>query len=276
MADEQVAAEDEFPVDSLREAARHLRRPFHPNAIKFKIQNSLGPNRATIVAYIDARLAIERLNLVCPHLWHDEYRPYGERVDSGHLICDLTIDGITRSDVGAGQGNDKAKAAFSDALKRAAVHFGIGVSLYAMPRFELAVTPDGREDADGNPTLARNEKNKPLLTAAATRFLRTLYAEWLRSSGEAKFGKTLDHGDAPEAAGDPIDPEAEAPADGSDDLGFAAEREALSARYEEITQGDVAKRRKLKPGQWNAQLEGARSEEDFASLAAKLDELEAA
>jgi hypothetical protein len=51
------------------------------------------------------------------------------------MWCDLTIDGITRSDVGEGVG----KALVSDSFKRAGVRFGIGVSLYAIPKMMLDV-----------------------------------------------------------------------------------------------------------------------------------------
>ncbi|RTH01947.1 Rad52/22 double-strand break repair protein, partial [Thermus scotoductus] len=44
--------------------------------------------------------------------------------------CRLTILGITKEDVGEG---DSLKAAFSDALKRAAVKFGVSRYLYSLP-----------------------------------------------------------------------------------------------------------------------------------------------
>jgi hypothetical protein len=71
---------DEFPCDSFKAAARHLRRPFTPAAVRFKVQATWPKDKPTgglIVAYIDARLVTERLNLVVPHLWADAYRPVG-------------------------------------------------------------------------------------------------------------------------------------------------------------------------------------------------------
>jgi hypothetical protein len=91
------------------------------------------------VAYIDARDVMIILNAVVPGRWHDHYPPELVRQDEqGNIfaVCQLTIDGVTREDVGFAAYNilggtpNVAKAAFSDALKRAAVKFGIGVELY--------------------------------------------------------------------------------------------------------------------------------------------------
>ena len=91
-----------LPVDTLKDAAPFLRRPFTAQAVKFKVQATWpkdAPKTGLIVAYIDARAVIERLNAVIPHKWNDpEYNDLG----SGVLECVLTVDGITRRDVGSG------------------------------------------------------------------------------------------------------------------------------------------------------------------------------
>jgi hypothetical protein len=189
-----------FPVDSFRDAAKHLRRPFTPAAVKFKVQATWpkeNPTGGLIVAYIDARLVVERLNLIVPHLWHDAYRPVG----GGQMWCDLTIDDITRSDVGEGAG----KGLVSDALKRAAVKFGIGVSLYATPKLTLKIGSG----------LELGGRDKVRLTAEGERMAQSNYKTWLESHGTSAFGESLDHGDVEGAQGDAeIDapPEPDAPA----------------------------------------------------------------
>lgn len=181
-----MTAEPTLPVDSYREAAPFLRRPFTPAAVKFKVQ-ATWPTGALIVAYIDARLAVERLNKVCPHLWHDAYRPIGNR----QMWCDLTVDGITRADVGEGEG----KGLVSDALKRAAVKFGVGVSLYAIPKMTVE-----------NNLLKRKQKGdreEVTLTDAGERHVREVYRRWLSDHGAEAFGgAALDHGDVEGAQGD--------------------------------------------------------------------------
>ncbi len=88
---------------------------------------------AMALAYIDARDVMERLDAVCgPANWQDRYEFHGPRT-----VCYLSIriDGewITKAD-GAGDSDVEAeKGAISDALKRAAVKWGIGRYLYALP-----------------------------------------------------------------------------------------------------------------------------------------------
>src|SRR5690606_7091142 len=62
-----------LPVATLAEAIPHLRRPFTPEAIRFKVQSVFKKQDGTpfaclIVPYIDARLASERLNRVVPDM----------------------------------------------------------------------------------------------------------------------------------------------------------------------------------------------------------------
>lgn len=177
-------------VDTFREAAPLLRRPFTPEAVKFKVQSvwpKNAPNGGLIVFYIDARLAVERLNLVVPHLWHDEYEPV-----QGGLLCRLTVDGITRQDMGSGY---QGKGLYSDALKRAAVKFGIGVSLYASPAIIL----------NAGEYLKQKQTKEGLtlvLTPNGETHVRKLYAGWLDVHGRAAFGEPIDHGDVEGAQGD--------------------------------------------------------------------------
>lgn len=183
--------EPQLPVDSFRDAAPFLRRPFTPAAVKFKVQ-ATWPTGALIVAYIDARLTVERLNLIVPHLWSDQYTALGGK----QMWCHLTVDGITRHDVGEGDG----KGLVSDALKRAAVKFGVGVSLYAIPKMTL--------NNDMLKRKQRGQKEEVTLTDAGERRVRSLYETWLKDHGIAAFGEPLNHGDVEGAQGDA---EAEAP-----------------------------------------------------------------
>jgi hypothetical protein len=91
-------------------------------------------DNAKALAYIDARAVMDRLDSVCgPAGWTDSYA----ETPKGRLICTLSIniDGqwISKSD-GAGDTDVEGdKGAISDALKRAAVKWGIGRYLYDMP-----------------------------------------------------------------------------------------------------------------------------------------------
>ena len=196
MADTAKLRDDLLPCHSFEKAALHLRRPFTPEAVKWKAQAG-----TLVVPYVDARLVIERLNLVCPD-WTASYRPEGKL-----MWCDLTVCGITRSDIGSGY---EGKGLVSDALKRAAVQFGVGVSLYALKKVFL----DADSDLIKKTGEKKNKNGKMVaiyaITDAGETWLREMYGKWLDKTGEQKFGSALDHGDVEGAIGDP---EAEAPAE---------------------------------------------------------------
>lgn len=88
------------------------------------------------LGYINAAQVINLLNEHCPDEWEDEY----VEVRPGVLRCRLTICGVTREGVGmAGSDDEEAdKSAESDALKRAACKFGIGLYLR---NWDLPYTP---------------------------------------------------------------------------------------------------------------------------------------
>lgn len=111
--------------------------PFEEREVKFKPQ-AVKNNRALALAYVDARVIMDRLDDVLGVArWQDNY----EILADGSVQCRLRIfvggRWITKTDVGSPSeqpdGGDRLKAAFSDALKRAAVKFGLGRYLYRLP-----------------------------------------------------------------------------------------------------------------------------------------------
>lgn len=276
-------SEPTFPVDSYREAAPHLRRPFHPNAIKFKVQSQWPsgkkgeppptPKGALLVAYVDARLVSERLNAVCPHLWETRFDYYGDRIDTNKIICHLTIDGLTRSDVGAAQGmtdDVKVKAGYSDAFKRAAVPFGVGVSLYALPQWRLNAKKGGGEDEHGNPLLFVNTRDKIEMTPRVDKWLREMYGRWLEDVGEQHFGKPLHHGDVEDSVGDLLDggltPDDAEP----DDLDLAAKRKEVEEAYAELP---GTARRKMPRARFKTELSAKETASDLDAFLSEVREL---
>lgn len=121
----------------LSEAYKELSKPFDPKEVELKVQStSKDRKRGLVVAYVDARAVLDRLDeVVGPGGWSDSYRLLADLKDeSGRRVevaCALTVLGITKEDVGEG---DTLKAAYSDALKRAAVKFGVGRYLYRLPK----------------------------------------------------------------------------------------------------------------------------------------------
>lgn len=127
------------------EVWRKLAEPFPPGEVQWRIEAlSRDKKRALVVPYVDARTVLDRLDrVVGPEGWHDAYEVLadGERVvrdERGErrerlveVKCRLTVLDVTKEDVGEG---DSLKAAFSDALKRAAVKFGVGRYLYRLEK----------------------------------------------------------------------------------------------------------------------------------------------
>jgi Rad52/22 family double-strand break repair protein len=195
---------EEFPCASLAEALPHLRRPPSAAAVQFKIQNAVD-KAAQVAAYVDARLVFDRLDHVCGHEWSAAFEALpealvpppvdrnGERREPPpvYVRCRLTLFRVTREDVGEGQ---DPKAAFSDAIKRAAVHFGVGRALYAM---RLPWLREGDADSE----LRRNPRGRLVLDRRTEAWCRGMYERWLVERGSAQFGEPLDHGDERGAAG---------------------------------------------------------------------------
>ncbi len=124
-----------------------LSRPFDASDVQIKVQAvSKDKKKGQVVAYVDARVVIDRLDeVVGPWNWKDEYEVLvSEEGESGRVVevkCRLTVLGVTKEDVGEG---DSMKAAFSDALKRAAVKFGVGRYLYRLPKLWADLDDYGR------------------------------------------------------------------------------------------------------------------------------------
>jgi hypothetical protein len=176
------------PLESI---ITELRRPFTPEAVQFKIQAV--KNKALIVSYIDARQVGERLNTVCPGQWSSAYREV-----EGGVECTITISatgagGMSqhRADVGISEGGlGGKKAVYSDAFKRAAVHWGIGVPLYYTPRYYA-----DKADLD-----TFNEKH--YMSRKVEGDARKAYQKWLAAEGVTRFGAALDLGDSTTSQGD--------------------------------------------------------------------------
>ena len=123
-----------------------LKRPFPLKAVHWRIGAiNRDKTSAIALAYIDARDAMQRLDeVVGPANWQCRY----PLADNGLLICEigLNVDAATGLSMPSAAGNwiwkangagdtqveaEKGKA--SDAFKRAAVLWGIGRYLYALP-----------------------------------------------------------------------------------------------------------------------------------------------
>lgn len=86
---------------------------------------------AMALAYMDARDVMDRLDEVCgPENWQDSYA----ETATGRMICTISIrigeQWVSKSDGAGDTAVEGEKGAISDAMKRAAVKWGIGRYLY--------------------------------------------------------------------------------------------------------------------------------------------------
>ena len=114
-----------------------LSTPFPRQDVHWRVQgkpfNRDGKFSAMALAYIDARDVMDRLDAVCgPENWQSEF----SETAKGRVICRLGIkmeeEWVWKAD-GAGDTDvEGEKGGISDALKRAAVSWGIGRYLYRL------------------------------------------------------------------------------------------------------------------------------------------------
>lgn len=143
-------------VDETREK---LEAPFPPDEVSVKpgaTVNSPSKGPAGLaLAYIDARCVMKRLDDVFgPNNWEFTVEPIP---DSNRVAVIGTIKvkyvnpeyGLMiteKSDIGEGGKEEEPwKAAASDALKRAAVHWGIGRYLYNLPQLWWSYNPQKKK-----------------------------------------------------------------------------------------------------------------------------------
>jgi hypothetical protein len=136
--------------ESGRAMSLALTAPFPADAIHFKPLAVKG-NRALAAAYLDARAVMQRLDCVFGvGGWQDSY----QIVEGGSVVCTLSVkasevEWVHKMDVGSPSeqpdDGDKLKAAFSDALKRAAIKLGIGRYLYRLPRQWVDYDPEAKQ-----------------------------------------------------------------------------------------------------------------------------------
>jgi hypothetical protein len=200
------AEQVEIPqASSLGTAMPLFRRPFTGRAVKWKIQTNPkekqggGMTSALVVTYMDSRLVAERLNAICPADWSTEFDAPVIGAKGIFVTCRLTVFGVTRMDVGFVPvakpeefgSQTVVKGVYSDAMKRAAVQFGIGAFLYALPKVFIPANA------------LKHVGRSWYLTTDAETMLREQYAKWLALESTAhRFGAPLDHGDIADAQGD--------------------------------------------------------------------------
>lgn len=164
--------------------SEQLRSPFPEKRIHWRVGATTGDKRKGIaLAYIDARDVQQRLDEVMGTDWQCRYT----HVSDKGVVCEvgLLIDGEWRWRAnGAGETDYEAtKGAMSDAFKRAAVMWGVGKYLYALPNEWVEIEPAGRSyKLKSRPSLPewatpegfRKALGKPLYGTAVREWIDTI------------------------------------------------------------------------------------------------------
>jgi len=126
-----------------------LTEPLTIDQIDFRIQSINKGGYATILAYKDARVDINRLNAVCKQLgWKREHTR-----DNHNCIVSIwnehTSQWVSKEDTGTESYTEAAKGLASDSFKRACFNWGIGLELYDYPLIQVQLNAD-EFTVDGN------------------------------------------------------------------------------------------------------------------------------
>ncbi|MDF1503889.1 Rad52/Rad22 family DNA repair protein [Roseisolibacter sp. H3M3-2] len=130
-----------------------LRDPFAPGDIEWRVQQAGEKNGkpwARVLAYVTNRAIMERLDdTVGPHRWRNEYRegPAGGVICGLSIWVDAEIGWVTKWDGAENSDVEPVKGGLSNAMKRAAVQWGIGRYLYDLEEGWAQVTESGRFSA---------------------------------------------------------------------------------------------------------------------------------
>lgn len=128
---------------NVRDILTQLAQPFPVSALQWRAGSvTRDKTKAMALAYVDPREYEKRLDEVCPE-WSVHFTPWNEN----RVICNLTVNGITRSSTGESSGDDFAPgtSAEAQAFKRACSKFGLGRYLYDLPAPWVAYDPQKKK-----------------------------------------------------------------------------------------------------------------------------------
>lgn len=132
-----------------------LREPLKISEIDFRIQSINKGGYATILAYKDARVDINRLNSVCGALgWKREHT----RDNRNCIVSIWDKDNkhwVSKEDTGTESNTEQQKGLASDSFKRACFNWGIGIELYDYPSIQVKLNTNEFEIKKDNKGVER-------------------------------------------------------------------------------------------------------------------------
>ncbi len=130
-ADEYAAPVVQLRPEGFTSTLRTLRQPIDPKLVKTREGWTDRQGNTHMVEYVEWHTVADMLDRVTP-AWSHAVRDIKQIGDTVAVIVAITIDGVTREGVGTGTADNETgiKKAEHDALKRAAIKFGIARELY--------------------------------------------------------------------------------------------------------------------------------------------------
>ena len=134
---------------------RELAQPFAPEDLEWRVQvTNKDKTKGMAVPYVTSRAIQDRLdNVVGAENWRNEFRVWQESGDAHAQLCGLSLyleergEWVTKWDGAENTDIESVKGGLSDAMKRAAVQWGIGRILYWLPSVWVNVEPRGKSVA---------------------------------------------------------------------------------------------------------------------------------
>jgi len=121
---------------------KKLSEPLDISQIDFRVQSINQGGYATILAYKDARVDMQRLDEVCGPLgWKREHLKDNHNCVVS-LWCDEKKQWVSKEDTGTESNTEAAKGLASDSFKRACFNWGIGRELYDYPAISVKLKDD--------------------------------------------------------------------------------------------------------------------------------------
>ena len=121
---------------------KKLSEPLTVGQIEFRVQSINNGGYATILAYKDARVDMQRLDDVCGQLnWRREH-------SRDNKNCTISVydenrdQWVSKEDTGTESNAEAEKGLASDSFKRAGTNWGIGRELYAYPHISIKLNKD--------------------------------------------------------------------------------------------------------------------------------------
>lgn len=142
-----------------------LSEPLRIDQIDFRVQSINRGGYATILAYKDARVDMQRLDeVVGPLNWKREHARENHNCIVSIWDAEKT-QWVSKEDTGTESNADKEKGLASDSFKRACFNWGIGRELYDYPVIQVKLRGNGTKEDKSSEWVIGEWQGKPKVSA---------------------------------------------------------------------------------------------------------------